>query len=150
MSAITERLNLSKLVPEAYEILVNMEKYLSTTAISSKNRELIKIRASQINKCAYCLDMHTRDARKAGESEQRLYAITAWEESPLFTEEERALLSFTEAVTKISEHGVSEDVYNKMSTFFSEKEIAQIIMIINQINCWNRNAIVAKITFNPA
>jgi AhpD family alkylhydroperoxidase len=107
-------------------------------------RELIKIRASQINKCAYCIEMHTKIAREAGESEQRIYALPAWEESPLFSDEERAVLALTEAVTKISEHGVSDAIFQDIQQYFSDNQIAQIIIAINQINGWNRIAVATK------
>jgi AhpD family alkylhydroperoxidase len=144
---VKERLNLSQLVPEAYQILMSMEKYLAKSEIPLVERELVKIRASQINKCAYCLDMHTRDARKNGESEQRLYALAAWKESPLFTAKERALLSFTDCVSQISLDGVTDVVYNELKIHYSEKQIAQLIILINQINFWNRNAVAAHLIF---
>lgn len=139
-----ERLNIYENAPKSLEILIEMEKYISTFDINIKLRELIKIRASQINKCAYCLEMHTIDAKKYGETEQRLNAIAAWEESPYFTDEERAALAFTEEVTRISEHGVKQDTFENLKKYFSEKQIAQMIIVINQINFWNRNAVTAK------
>ncbi len=139
-----ERLNIYENAPKALEILIEMEKYISTFDINIKLRELIKIRASQINKCAYCLEMHTIDAKKYGETEQRLNAIAAWEESPYFTDEERAALAFTEEVTRISEHGVKQNTFENLKKYFSEKQIAQMIIVINQINFWNRNAVTAK------
>ncbi|MDR0793565.1 MAG: carboxymuconolactone decarboxylase family protein, partial [Chitinophagaceae bacterium] len=118
--------------------------YLSATDLNLQLRELIKIRASQINKCAYCIEMHTKIAREAGESEQRIYALPAWEESPLFSDEERAVLALTEAVTKISEHGVSDAIFQDIQQYFSDNQIAQIIIAINQINGWNRIAVATK------
>ncbi len=139
-----QRISIRQLEPKAYEVLHAMEKYLSTTELSPQLRELIKIRASQINKCAFCLEMHTKDARKAGETEQRIYALSAWEESPLFTDKERAVLALTEEVTKISEHGVKDITFQNVQTYFTNNQIAQIIIAINQINFWNRIAVSTK------
>jgi AhpD family alkylhydroperoxidase len=139
-----QRITISQLEPKAYEVLYAMENYLSATDLSLQLRELIKIRASQINKCAYCLELHTKAARNAGESEQRIYALSAWEESPLFNDEERAVLALTEAVTKISEHGVSDAIFQNVQQYFSDNQVAQIIIAINQINFWNRIAVTTK------
>lgn len=139
-----QRINIKQLEPKAYEVLLAMERYLSTTELTLQLRELIKIRVSQINKCAYCIEMHAKDARKAGESEQRIYALSAWEESPLFTDEERAVLALSEEVTKIFEHGVNEITFQNVQKYYTDKQIAQIIIVINQINFWNRIAISTK------
>lgn len=139
-----ERINIYKLEPKAYEVLIEMEKYIAATGLDHSLRELIKIRASQINKCAYCLEMHTVDARKAGETEQRIYALSAWEESPYFTDAERAALAITEEVTRLSEHGVRENTFQNMRKYFSDNQIAQIIIVINQINFWNRINVATK------
>jgi len=129
--------------------LFDMEKYLSATDLSFSLRELIKIRASQINKCAFCLEMHTRDAREAGETEQRIYALSAWEESPLFSKEEKAVLAMVEEVTRISEQGVRDITFQNLQQYFSEKQIAQIIITINQINFWNRIAVSTRLFHQP-
>ncbi|MBS1485965.1 MAG: carboxymuconolactone decarboxylase family protein [Bacteroidetes bacterium] len=139
-----QRLNVKQLEPKAYEILITMEKYLAATGLPVRLQKLIKIRASQINKCAYCLEMHTIEARAAGETEQRMHALAAWEESPYFTEAERAVLSFAEEVTKIAEHGVSDAVFQNMQAHYTDNQIAQIIILINQINFWNRIAVSTK------
>ncbi len=145
-----QRISIKELEPKAYESLYVMEKYLSTTDISPQLRELIKIRASQINKCAYCLEMHTKDARKLGETEQRIYALSAWEESPLFTDEERTVLALTDEVTQIAQSGVSDKTFQDIQKYFTENQIAQIILIINQINFWNRIAVSTKMFHPPA
>ena len=145
-----QRISIKQLEPKAYESLYAMEKYLSTTDISPQLRELIKIRASQINKCAYCLEMHTKDARKLGETEQRIYALSAWEESPLFTDEERTVLALTDEVTQIAQSGVSDKTFQDIQKYFTENQIAQIILIINQINFWNRIAVSTKMFHPPA
>jgi len=103
--------------------------------------ELIKIRASQINGCAYCLDMHTKDARRAGETEQRIYALSAWRETPFFTDRERAALEWTEALTRVAETHVPDDVFDRVSKQFKEEEIVALTFGVVVINSWNRLAI---------
>jgi len=137
------RLNVQKAEPEAYKAMLALEKYLATTKIKPLHKELIKIRASQINGCAYCINMHTKDARKLGETEQRIYLLNAWRETSLFTEEERAILALTEEVTFISK-GVSDETYRQAARLFDEQYIAQLLMVIVTINAWNRIAITSK------
>lgn len=110
-------------------------------------RELVKIRASQLNGCAYCIELHTRDARKAGESERRLYALAVWQESPLFTVRERAALELTDAVTKIGDAGVTDAVYDSAAEHFSQEELANLILAIAAINVWNRIAVSSHMVF---
>lgn len=143
-----QRINIKRLEPKAYEVLYAMENYLSATELSIQLRELIKVRVSQINKCAFCIEMHTKDARKEGETEQRLYALSAWEESPLFTDEEKAVLAMVEEITKIFEHGVSDRTFQNIQNYFTDNQIAQIIIAINQMNFWNRIAVSTKM-FHP-
>jgi AhpD family alkylhydroperoxidase len=132
------RLDMAKTQPAAYHAMLGLEKYLGGTQLTDSQKDLIKIRASQINKCAYCLGMHTTDARKHGETEQRIYLLNAWRETTLYTEEERTLLALTEEITLISEHGVPDEIYQKALTLFGEVPLAQIIMAIVVINAWNR------------
>lgn len=139
-----QRINIKELEPQAYKVLFDMEKYLSKTDLSLSLRELVKIRTSQINKCAYCLEIHTQDARKAGETEQRIYALSAWEESPLFNEEEKAVLAMVEEVTHISVHGLKDETFQNLQRYFTENQIAQLIIAVNQINFWNRIAISTR------
>jgi AhpD family alkylhydroperoxidase len=134
------RIVIPNVAPEAYQALMNLEKYISTTSLTSTHKELIKIRASQINGCAFCINMHTADARKLGETEQRIYLISAWREADIYTEEEKAILALTEEVTLISNH-VSEEVYQNAAQLFDEKYLAEIILAIITINSWNRFAI---------
>lgn len=136
-----QRLNIQNLEPQAYKVLLEMEKYLSNCGLDKIQRELIKIRASQINQCAYCLEMHTTDALKHGETQRRIFALSAWKESPLFDEKEKTLLAMTEEVTLISQNGLTAETYEKAKNHFSENEIAQIILQIGQINFWNRIAV---------
>ncbi|WP_281232175.1 carboxymuconolactone decarboxylase family protein [Flavobacterium gelatinilyticum] len=134
------RIVIPQAAPEAYQALMNLEKYISTTSLTSTHKELIKIRASQINGCAFCINMHTADARKQGETEQRIYLISAWREADVFTEEEKAILALTEQVTLISNH-VSDEVYENAARLFDDKYLAEIILTIITINSWNRLAI---------
>lgn len=138
------RIDIPKVDPAAYQAMYALEKYLSTSKIDPILSELIKMRASQINGCAFCLNMHSADARKIGETEQRLYLLSAWKETTLFTEKEKAVIALTEEVTLISNH-VSDATYQKVASFFSEAEIANIIMAIVTINAWNRIAITSKV-----
>ena len=123
------------------------ENYGQTCASDPTLKELIKMRASQINGCAYCLDMHTEDALKMGESSRRIFALSVWHESHLFSEEERALLQLTEEITKISEKGVTDETYEKAMHFFGEQTTAQIIMLIITINAWNRIAVTTRLIY---
>ncbi len=136
-----ERLNYSNVYPEAFQTMLQLEKFTSASGIEPSLYELIKTRASQINRCAYCLDMHTKDARKQGETEQRLYALSAWRETPFFSDRERAALEWTEALTLISENEVSDALYDAVRKYFDEKEIVALTMAIIAINGWNRLAI---------
>ncbi|SER93876.1 carboxymuconolactone decarboxylase family protein [Pedobacter rhizosphaerae] len=137
------RINIQEVEPAAYQAMFGLEKYLSTSKVDPILLELIKMRASQINGCAFCLNMHSADARKIGETEQRLYLLSAWRETNLFTEKEQAVIALTEEVTLIANH-VSDATYQKAAGFFNEKELAQIIMAIVTINAWNRIAITSK------
>jgi len=134
------RMNLFAVVPEGYNAMMSFEKYMATTGLTNTHKELIKIRASQINGCAFCLDMHTKDARKYGETEQRIYTVSAWRDTPFFTKEEQAILALTEQVTLISGH-VSDEVYENAVAVLGEKYVAEVIMAIIVINGWNRIAI---------
>ena len=136
-----ERLNYQQVAPGALKPMIELEKYVATSGLERSLYELVKTRASQINGCAYCLDMHTKDARKAGETEQRLYALSAWRETSFYTPKERAALAWTEAVTQISNEGVSVALFKATSEHFTEKEMVDLTMAIVAINGWNRLAI---------
>jgi len=141
-----KRININTTEPHAYKAMLVLEAYLANTEISKTLKELIKIRASQINNCAYCLAMHTKDAIKYGESAERLFILSAWHEAEShFTEEERVALKMTEEVTQVSQHGLSDETYQKALKFFSEKQVAEIIMAIVTINAWNRIAISTQL-----
>ncbi len=139
-----QRMDLFTLEPEAYRAMRGLEDYIRGTGLDRKLYELIKIRASQINKCVYCLNMHTRDARKLGETEQRIYALSAWEEAPYFTPQERAALALTEAVTLVADTNVPEAVYREAREHFSEHQVAHLIMAIVVINGWNRICVATR------
>jgi len=137
-----KRININSTEPLAYKAMYGLETYLTKAEISKTLKELIKIRASQINNCAYCIDMHTKDAIKNGETSQRIFLISAWREATkFFTEEEQVVLAMTEEVTLIHQHGLSEHTYQKASGFFTQIQIAQILMAIVTINAWNRIAV---------
>ncbi|MGO4692778.1 carboxymuconolactone decarboxylase family protein [Paenibacillus sp. 2TAB26] len=138
---MTERVQIAKEIPGAYQAMSGLEKYLGTTSIDKQLLELIKIRASQINGCAFCINMHTKDARSLGETEQRIYALSAWRDTPYFTKEERAVLALTEAVTVITKEHVPDAVYEEVARYFESKQVGEIIMAIITINGWNRLAI---------
>jgi AhpD family alkylhydroperoxidase len=145
-----KRINVGELERNTYKAMQNMESYVRNSQIPPLLRELIKIRASQINGCAYCIDMHTEEALSLGENERRIFAVSAWRESPLFTEEEKAVLQMTDEVTLISKNGVSDETYNAVLNFFGERVLAQIIMQIVMINSWNRIAVSTHMIFEPA
>jgi AhpD family alkylhydroperoxidase len=142
-----KRISIKEIDPEAYKAMLVLEEYGTHSGVKENLKELIKIRASQINKCAYCIDMHTEDAMKAGESERRTFALSAWQESHLFSEGERAALQLTEEVTLIGKHGVSDGTYNSCINIFGEKITAALIMQIVIINAWNRIAVSSKIIY---
>ena len=122
--------------------MLSMEKYISSDMLLDKKLiELVKIRISQINGCAFCLNMHTQDARKLGETEQRIYLLNAWKETSLYTEQERMALEFAETLTLISTHDISDTLYEKVRTLFDERQYTDLVLLINQMNSWNRIAI---------
>lgn len=124
--------------PKAYEGMLLLEKYLNESKLSPIHKELIKIRTSQLNGCGYCLDIHTQDALKYGESTRRLLVLAGWQETELFTEEEQVILAMTEAVTFIHQGGISDELYAKAQKLFDEVYLAQLIMCMVTINAWNR------------
>src|SRR5690242_18030806 len=136
-----QRLEYAKVAPDAMKAMRELEKYVASSGLERSLYELVKTRASQINGCAYCLDMHTKDARKAGETEQRLYALSAWRETPFYTDRERAALEWTEALTLISQNDVPDSLYEHVHKFFDEQEMVALTMAIVAINGWNRLAI---------
>jgi AhpD family alkylhydroperoxidase len=136
-----ERVSVAKAAPDAYKAMLGLQGYVNTSDIEAPLLELVKIRASQINGCASCLAMHVRDARKAGESDERMHLLNAWDESPIYTERERAALAWTEAVTLVTDGHVPDEIYETARAQFSEKELVDLTMAIIAINGWNRLAI---------
>ncbi|HSN09208.1 MAG TPA: carboxymuconolactone decarboxylase family protein [Hanamia sp.] len=147
-----QRLEYAKVAPDAMMAMRELEKYVASSGLERSLYELVKTRASQINGCAYCLDMHTKDARKAGETEQRLYALSAWRETPFYTDRERAALEWTEALTLISQNEVPDSLYEHVHKFFDEQKMVALTMAIVAINGWNRLAISFRTipgSYNP-
>src|SRR5689334_5101479 len=138
------RIDFPKTAPGAYMAMRGLEAYVRQSGLEPGLLELVKIRASQLNGCAYCIDMHTKDARAHGETEQRLYGLSAWREAPYYTDRERAALEWTEALTLIATQGVSDDLFNRVREHFSEEEIVLLSLAVVQINGWNRLAISSR------
>jgi AhpD family alkylhydroperoxidase len=139
--AMQQRIDFTKVNPAAYQAVAALQNYVDKSGLDAKLRELIKSRASQINGCAFCLAMHTRDARKIGETDERMHLLDAWREAPVFSEKERAALAWTEALTLVSRTHAPDDVYDIVRRQFSEKEIVDLTAAIAAINTWNRFAI---------
>jgi AhpD family alkylhydroperoxidase len=138
------RLNAAVVAPGAYQAMLGVERYLRSSGLDHALLHLIKLRASQINGCAYCIDMHWKDARAGGESEQRLYGLDAWRESPWYTDRERAALEWTEALTLIADTHAPDAAYDALRSQFNEKETADLTLAIATINAWNRLAIAMR------
>ena len=143
----------AKTSPGASRAMYGLEMYVRESGLEPPLLELVKLRASQINGCAYCMDMHTKDARAKGESEQRLYVLQGWREAPFYNERERAALEWTEAVTLISQNHIPDELYERMRKVFSEKELVDLTLAVITINGWNRLAISFRSevgTYEPA
>src|SRR5579875_2763295 len=135
------RIDYEKIAPGAVQAMLKVEEYVRGSGLERSLLELVRLRASQMNGCAYCVDMHTKDARDRGETEQRLYAVAVWQDAPFFTEKERAALAWTEAVTWVSWQHVPDNVYQDARRHFSEKELVDLTMAVVAINGWNRLSI---------
>lgn len=142
----TQRLDYKKVSPSAFEAMLALSKFTENTNLDKKLLNLVYLRASQLNGCAWCLNMHTNDARESGESEQRICLLPAWYEAPTttYTETEKAALEWTEAITLVKETRVSDEVYNKVKKYFSEKDLVDLTMAIIAINGWNRLNVAFK------
>ncbi|MCC6608747.1 MAG: carboxymuconolactone decarboxylase family protein [Burkholderiales bacterium] len=138
---MTQRIDYPKTAPEALTAMLGLERYVRHSGLPRKLLELVRMRASQINGCAYCLDMHSKDARADGESEQRLYVLAGWREAPFYDERERAALEWTEALTRIADNDVPDELYARVRRQFSEKELVDLSLAVIAINGWNRLAI---------
>jgi AhpD family alkylhydroperoxidase len=141
---MTIRINYTKVDPKALQLLLAVEAHVRTSKLESKLLHLVKMRASQMNECAFSLDMHSKDARADGESEQRLYSLDAWQEAPYYSERERAALEWTEALTTLSNGHASDSVYERVRAYFSEDEIVALTLAIAMINCWNRMSVAFR------
>jgi AhpD family alkylhydroperoxidase len=142
MASGRQRLDIYRVDPKAQQAVLAMERYVRDSGLDPKLYELVKIRASQLNGCAFCLDMHNRDARNAGEDQRRLDVLSAWREAPdLFTEQERAAFAFTEAVTRLGDAGVSDPVWSDIETHFDQAGIVHLLIAVAAINVWNRLAV---------
>lgn len=141
---MSNRINLSTVSPEAMEAMIGLEKYIAKSGLDKKLYELIKLRASQINGCAHCINMHARDAMALGETTQRLFLLDAWEETDLYTEKERAVLALTEAMTIVFDGHVPDDIYEEAAKHLTDQEMAAVIMSVVAINGWNRIAITTR------
>ncbi|HJX92189.1 MAG TPA: carboxymuconolactone decarboxylase family protein [Pyrinomonadaceae bacterium] len=147
------RIDYLKSARGAYHALLGIEHYLQQCGLEESLQNLIKLRVSQINGCAYCIDMHWKDLRATGEAEQRLYGLDAWEESPYYTDRERAALTWAESVTNIQEGHVPDGVFERVKEFFNDKELADLTLAVTAINSWNRLSIAARTvpgTYQPA
>ena len=138
---MTPRMNFMQAAPDTIKALMALEAQIQGSGLEQTLIELVKTRASQINGCAYCINMHTQDARKHGETEQRLYLLNAWREAPAYSERERAALAWTEAVTLIADTHAPDDIYQEVRKHFSDAETVNLTMLIATINAWNRLAI---------
>jgi len=143
-NVMENRINIQQVQPQAYKAMFALEAFLAGAIISKGHKHLLKIRASQINGCAYCLNMHTKEALADGETAKRIFLLNAWKESGLFSPQEEAILALTEEITLIAGHGVSDAVYNRAAALFDEVYLSQLVMAIVTINAWNRIAITTK------
>lgn len=139
-----KRIKIDQVEPKGYMAIIGLEMFIESSPLKRVHKDLIKIRASQINGCAFCIDMHTKEARKAGETEQRIYALNAWRDAPFFSDDERAILALTEEVTLIINH-VKDETYNKALKALGETYLAQVILAIITINAWNRIGIATQL-----
>ncbi|WP_248360855.1 carboxymuconolactone decarboxylase family protein [Anaeromyxobacter oryzae] len=144
MTTQSPRLRHPKVAPDAYRAMLALEEYVRSTGLQPTLLHLVKLRASYMNGCAFCVDMHTKDARAAGETEQRLYAVPVWRETPFFTPRERAALAWTEAVTELGREGVPDEVYEAARAHFDEAELVHLTMAIVVINGWNRLSVAFR------
>jgi AhpD family alkylhydroperoxidase len=138
------RIDPSKVSPHAYQAMYGLERYVRQCGLEPSLLELVKMRASQLNQCAYCIDMHSKDARAHGETEQRLYALSAWRDTPFFTDRERAALAWAEAVTLVGESHVPDDLFEETRRHFTDEELVNLTMAVVTINGWNRLSIAFR------
>jgi AhpD family alkylhydroperoxidase len=147
------RMDYATVAPGVYDAMDSLEQYLHTAGLEERLLHLVRLRASQLNRCAYCIDMHWKDLRALGDREQRLYALDAWRESPFYTDRERAALEWTESVTLVADGQVPDRLYQAVAPHFSPKELCDLTLAVATINAWNRLSIAARLvpgTYEPA
>ncbi|MGP3917408.1 carboxymuconolactone decarboxylase family protein [Nonomuraea sp. 10N515B] len=143
---MTERMDLGSLAGEAYKAMAGLDRFVAASTLAKPLLELVRLRASQINGCVYCVDMHSSDAKRAGESDARLHAVAVWREAPFFTSQERAALAFTEAATRLSTADVTDEVWEQAAAHFTQQELAALVVAVATINAWNRMGVAARMT----
>ncbi|MFI7423661.1 carboxymuconolactone decarboxylase family protein [Nonomuraea sp. NPDC049684] len=143
---MTERMELGKFAGEAYKAMAGLDRFVAQSTLPKPLLELVRLRASQINGCVYCVDMHSSDAKQAGESDARLHAVAAWREAPFFTPQERAALAFTEAATRLSTDDVTDEVWAQAAAHFDEQQLAALTVAVATINAWNRMGVATRMT----
>jgi AhpD family alkylhydroperoxidase len=147
MTTTTQRIDVEQAAPDLYRAMLRLDGAVAKSGLDARFQDLLKFRVAQMNGCAYCMDMHGRDAVAGGESPERLYVVAGWREAgALFDERERAALAFVEEITEIADHGVSDAVYDTVSEHFSEAEVAALIFLAMTINAWTRLGVAAKLT----
>ncbi|NUP01456.1 MAG: carboxymuconolactone decarboxylase family protein [Nonomuraea sp.] len=143
---MTERMDLGALAGEAYKAMAGLDRFVAHSTLPKPLLELVRLRASQINGCVYCVDMHSSDAKQAGESDARLHAVAVWREAPFFTAQERAALAFTEAATRLSTDDVTDEVWAEAAAHFDEPQLAALVVAVATINAWNRMGVATRMT----
>ncbi|MBB6346178.1 AhpD family alkylhydroperoxidase [Nonomuraea muscovyensis] len=141
---MTERLKLGAFAADAYRAMAGLDGFVAAGTLPAPLLELVRLRASQINGCVYCVDMHSSDAKQAGESDARLHAVSVWREAPFFTDRERAALAFTEAATRLSTHDVTGEIWREAAEHFDEQQLAELIVAVATINAWNRMCVATR------
>ncbi|MEU7740978.1 carboxymuconolactone decarboxylase family protein [Nonomuraea sp. NPDC049158] len=143
---MTQRMNLGELAGEAYKAMAGLDRYVKHSTLPAPLLELVRLRASQINGCVYCVDMHSGDAKQAGESDVRLHAVAVWQEAPFFTDQERAALAFTEAATRLSTDDITDEIWQRAAEHFDDQELAALVVAVATINAWNRMGVATRMT----
>ena len=139
------RMDISKIAPEAYRAMLGLEKYLAASPLPKMTLDLVKLRVSQLNGCAYCVDMHSHDLKALGEPDERLFAVVTWREAPFFTPAERAALALAEEATRLGQHGVSDEVWAEAAAQYDEHTLAALVTAIATINAWNRFGVTLQL-----
>ncbi|GII01611.1 carboxymuconolactone decarboxylase family protein [Planobispora takensis] len=141
------RMNVAELAPEAYNAMLGLERFLRTSSLPHSTLELVKLRASQINGCGFCVDMHSHDMKQAGESDERIFAVAAWREAPYFTDAERAAFALTEEATRLADRGeaVPDAVWDEAARHYDEETLAALVVAIATINAWNRIGVTTRL-----